>query len=417
MCLTYVWLAFLLTMVSGKLQALDLSSFYGGLVPGQEMLLLDDVDGNLSFEEAQLQLDTLGQPWMAPGQPNLGYRGGALWVKVELSNRFEQTDQWVAYTNFSNLARIDFYYQDIDGNWQTHAAGSSLPFRARALTHRSINFEFPVIPGQAQTLYFRVESTASLQFPLAIGSEEYFFAEAQRSLFTAGLYYGLMLMISIYSFTVWYSSRETGFFYFGIVVVCGGLYSLAAQGLAYQYIWPESPEWGNRATAVFSLMACTAGMMFVRTFLGLRNLDARLDIAAKYYTIAAGIALVFAIISDAAITNRLALVFSFGLTALVTLSSFLAHRKMIREASFFMSSWIILLLGIFLELVQRLGVVVPPLLAYNGIQLASLAAITVLTLGLSDRLQGMMEGYRAAQEDILRANQLKIDALQQADSV
>ncbi|MDP2379491.1 MAG: HAMP domain-containing sensor histidine kinase, partial [Pseudohongiella sp.] len=48
---------------------------------------------------------------------------------------------------------------------------------------------------------------------------------------------------------------------------------------------------------------------------------------------------------------------------------------------------------------------------------AALAAITVLTLGLSDRLQGMMEGYRAAQEDILRANQLKIDALQQADSV
>ena len=416
-CLKYLWLAFLLTLVSGKLQALDVSSFYGGLVPGQEMLLLDDVDGTLSFEEAQLQLDTLGQPWMAPGQPNLGYRQGALWVKVELSNRLEQVDQWVAYTNFSNLARIDFYYQDVDGNWQTHAAGSSLPFRARALTHRSINFKFPVFPGRAQTLYFRVESTASLQFPLAIGSEEYFFAEAQRSLFTAGLYYGLMLMISIYSLTVWYSSRETGFFYFGVVVVCGGLYSLAAQGLAYQYLWPESPEWGNGATAVFSLMACTAGMMFVRTFLGLRNLDARLDIAAKYYTIAAGIAVVIAIISNAAIANRLALVFTFGLTALVTLSTFLAHRKMIREASFFMSSWIILLLGIFLELVQRLGVVVPPLLAYNGIQLAALAAITVLTLGLSDRLQGMMEGYRAAQEDILRANQLKIEALQQADSV
>ncbi|MDP2380342.1 MAG: hypothetical protein Q8M35_07640, partial [Pseudohongiella sp.] len=71
-----------MTMVSGKLQALELSSFYGGLVPGQEMLLLDDVDGTLSFEEAQLQLDMLGQPWMAPGQPNLGYRRGALWVKV-----------------------------------------------------------------------------------------------------------------------------------------------------------------------------------------------------------------------------------------------------------------------------------------------------------------------------------------------
>lgn len=413
----FVLYALLWLIASGKLQALDLTSFYGGLVPGQEMILLDDAGGELSFEEARLQLQTFGQGWMAPGQPNLGYRRGALWVKVELNNRLDDPAQWVAYTNFSNLSRVDFYYRDIDGNWQTRAAGSSLPFRARALTHRSINFEFPVIPGQAQTLYFRVESTASLQFPLQIGSEEYFFAEAQRSLFTAGLYYGLMLMIGIYSFMVWYSSRETGFLYFGIVVVCGGFYSLAAQGLAYQYLWPESPGWANSATGVFSLMACAAGMLFVRIFLGLRDLDARLEVAARYYTLAAGVAIVIAIVSDAAITNRLALIFAFGFTALVTLSSFLAQRKLIREASFFMSAWVILLLGVFLELIQRLGVVVPPLLAYNGIQLAVLGAITVLALGLSDRLQGMMEGYRAAQEDILRANQLKIDALQQADSV
>ena len=414
---TFLLFSFFSVFSVGKVQALDITSFFGGLVPGQEMLLLDDADGRLSFEEARLQLQNLGQAWMAPGQPNLGYRRGALWVKLELSNRLDEESQWVAYTNFSNLARIDFYYQDAEGVWQTRAAGSSLPFRARDLIHRSINFEFPVFPGQVQTLYFRVESSGSLQFPLAVGSEAYFFAEAQRSLFTAGLYYGLMLMIGIYSFTVWYSSRETGFLYFGIVVVCGGFYSLAAQGLAYQFLWPESPGWANNATGVFSLMACTAGMPFVRTFLGLRNLDVRLDIAAKYYTIAAGLAIVIGLVSDAAITNRIALVFAFGLTALVTLSSFLAHRKLIREASFFMSAWVILLLGIFLEVVQRLGVVVPPLLAYNGIQLSSLAAITVLTLGLSDRLQGMMEGYRAAQEDILRANQLKIDALQQADSV
>gem|GEM_PF-4217014 len=73
-------------------------------------------------------------------------------------------------------------YQDAEGVWQTRAAGSALPFRERDLAHSSINFKFPVFPGQVQTLYFRVESAGSLQFPLEIGSQEYFFAEAQRSL-------------------------------------------------------------------------------------------------------------------------------------------------------------------------------------------------------------------------------------------
>lgn len=401
----------------GKGHALDLTSFVGGLVPGHEMFLLDDADGNLSFDEARLQLQTLGQAWKGQGHPNLGFRRGALWVKLELTNRLEEESQRVAFTNFTNLARIDFYYQDADGVWQTRAAGSSLPFRDRDLMHRSINFEFPVFPGQVQTLYFRVESSGSLQLPLAVGSEEYFFAEAQRSLLIAGLYYGFMLMISLFSFYVWYSSRETGFLYFGILVVCGGFRSLAAQGLAYQFLWTESSGWASNADGIFDLMACAAGMTFVRTFLRVHTLNVRLDIAAKYYTIAAGFAIVVGLITEASITNRLALVFTLVLAGLITLSSYLAHRKQTREASYFMSAWAILLLGVFLEVVQRQGINMPPLLAYNGIQLSALVAISVLALGLSDRLQGMIENYRASQESILRANHLKIDALQQADHV
>jgi two-component system, sensor histidine kinase LadS len=397
--------------------ALELDSFAGGLVPGQQMLLLDDINAGLDFDAARLQLETMGQPWLAPGQPNLGYRRSALWVRVDINNRFEEMREWVAFTNFSNLARVDFYYQDADGSWQSQAAGSSLPFRARNLMHRSINFRFPILPGQSQQIFFRVESTGSLQFPLSMGSMEYFAAESQRSLFTAGMYYGLMLMIALYSLTVWYSSREKGFLYFFIVVVCGALYTLSAQGLAYQYLWPESPDWANGATAVFGLLACAVGMMFVRSFLGLRRLDERFDIWARYYSIAAGVAVVVALLFGAVVANRLALLFTFSMMALVTFCAFLAHRKQVREASFFTSAWVILLLGIFLEMIQRLGVIVPPLLAYNGIQLSALASITVLALGLSDRLQGMMEGFRAAQDDILKANQLKIDALQQADSV
>ena len=61
--------------------------------------------------------------------------------------------------------------------------GSALPFRARDLTHRSINFTFPVYPGESQQLYFRITSDGSLQFPLALGTRDYFSGVAQQSLF------------------------------------------------------------------------------------------------------------------------------------------------------------------------------------------------------------------------------------------
>jgi len=409
-----VWLSCLLS--TGTL-ALELDSFPGGLVPGSDIILYEDLNAELDFEQARVQLEVAGLPWVAPGQPNLGYRRSALWVRVDLQNRFDEPRDWVAYIGFPNLDRVDFFYQDAAGDWQQHAAGSALPFRARHLMHRSINFEFQVPPSEPMSIYFRVESTGSLQFPLALADTTFFASEAQRSLFTSGLYYGLMLMIAIYSFTVWYTSREPGFLYFALLVVFGSLYTLSTQGLAYQYLWPEAPGWANRATGVFSLMANVVAVLFVRSFLNLKSLDHRLDRAARIFFGLALLGVVFGFFVDSGVVNRMALAYAACLTVLVTLSGLLARRRHVRAAQFFVSAWTILLIGILLELMQRMGVIIPPLLAYNGIQIATLAAVTVLALGLSDRLQNMMEGYKAAQQDLLRANQLKIDALQQADNV
>ncbi len=412
--MSLVWLSCLLSTAT---LALELDSFPGGLVPGGEMILFEDQTAELDFDEARAQLNSAGLPWVAPGQPNLGYRRSALWVRVDLENRFDEPRDWVAYIGFPNLDRVDFYYQDTAGNWQNHAAGSALPFRARHLMHRSINFEFQVPPSEPMSIYFRVESTGSLQFPLSLASTTLFASEAQRTLFTSGLYYGLMLMIAIYSFTVWYTSRESGFAYFALLVVFGSFYTLATQGLAYQYLWPEAPAWANRATGVFSLMANVAAALFVRSFLNLKSLDYRLDRAARLFLGLAVLGVVLGFFVDSGLVNRMSLAYTACLTVLVTLSGLLARRRQVRAARFFVSAWTILLIGILLELMQRMGVIIPPLLAYNGVQIATLAAVTVLALGLSDRLQGMMEGYKAAQQDLLRANQLKIEALQQADNV
>lgn len=282
---------------------------------------------------------------------------------------------------------------------------------------RSINFEFPVPPSQSMSLYFRVETTGSLQFPLSLGSSEFFADQAQPSIFILGVFYGLMLMIAVYGFTVWLASRESGFLYFTLFLIFGVLYSLSAQGLGHQYLWPGSHGWASRAASVFSLMASIAGLQFVRAFLGLDQLNARLDKVAQIFAILLIVGVLASLFIAPSLVNRLAFMNMFFLALLITAAGFVAMHKKVREVNFFMAAWAILLLGIFIELIQRLGVLIPPLLAYHGIQLATVSAITVLALGLSDRLKSVMDGYKGAQQDLLKANQLKIDALQQADSV
>jgi signal transduction histidine kinase/CheY-like chemotaxis protein len=409
-------LLFLLQMASA-VSALELNSFPGGAVPGVEMIILDDPAAELSFEEAQSRLQAYGQSWVAPGQPNMGYRQGAIWIRVDLANQFLAQQQWVAFSRFSQLSQVDFFYRDSDGSWQQKTAGSALPFRARDLTHRSINFTFPVFPGESQQLYFRVVSDGALQFPLELGTRDYFSGTAQQSLFTSGLYFGLLTMIAIYCLIVWFSSREPAYLSFTLLMLSGAMYTLASKGIAFQYLWPENPNWGNKAASFFALLSACAVIDFLRKFLVLKQLDTRLDQIARYYSWITAAAAATCLVLPAFIVNRLSLALTFVGMGVSALAGLQARRQKTRAANYFMYALVVLLLGVLVEIAHRAGVILPPLLAYNGLQLSSLIAIGVLALGLSDRLKSMMESYRLAQEAVLQANQTKIDALQQADNV
>lgn len=180
----------LLLLLCCSLQAVadfELDNFAGGPVPGQQMIFFEDVSASLGFDEARQRLAHDGQRWIAPGQPNFGYRRSALWVRVDLTNSFADPRDWVASIGFPNLDRVDFYHQDAGGDWQQDAAGNALPFRARQIMPRSINFEFTVLPSQSMSLYFRVETPGSLQFPLSLSSSEFFADQVQPSLFILGV--------------------------------------------------------------------------------------------------------------------------------------------------------------------------------------------------------------------------------------
>lgn len=69
------------------------------------------------------------------------------------------------------------------------------------------------------------------------------------------------------------------------------------------------------------------------------------------------------------------------------------------------------------EVIQRLGVNIPSLLSYHSIQFGTSVSLIILSIGLGDRINLMVTDYGSAQGDILKANQLKIEALQKADDV
>jgi len=397
--------------------ALPLEAGQGELEPGSNLRLLEDPRAAFTLDEAIAALAAEGRVWEQPGFPTLGYTDSAWWAAIDVSNRFTQPQIWLLKMKFASLDRLDFWYRDGSGQWVQKSAGDTLPFNGRDIDHHAIIFNFEALPGQTQTLYVRAESRGSVQFPLTLSSLADFQESSKSEYFWIGLYYGILAVVALYSLFIWISTRELIYLNYVFFLLAGGLFSFSFQGLAFQYFWPDNPYWANRSIMTFIALACASGLQFVRSFITLERHDPRLDKAFRGMSVAALAYALIAIVAPYGFLVLLMNLFVLVIVVLVSLAAVQTARKGYRPAQFLLGAWSVLIIGILIEIVQRMGVNLPPLLSYHSYQYGTALALVVLSFGLGDRINSLLKEYSLVQEDMLKANQLKIEALQKADDV
>lgn len=397
--------------------ALTLESGEGALESGGSIVYVEDERANWTLEQAIAGLATNAQAWGQPGFPVLGYSESAYWAAIEIDNQFALDQQWLAQMKFPTIDRIDFYYQNAAGEWIHKLGGDTLPFAGRDVAHHSIIFTFPVFASQPQTLYFRVQSNGSIQLPISLVSMEDFHSGAAAEYLWIGLYYGMLGIIALLSMGVWAATHERSYLYFGLFLLSGGLFSFSFQGLAFQHIWPDNPFWANRSVMTLLALTSASGMMFVRSFINLYAFNRALD---RLLSIFVFISLAYALLSLIIPYDLLVWLMNMvvlGDIMLVSYATWYVARKGFRPAHFFLVAWLVLMLGVLVELVQRMGLNFPPLLSYHSIQIATVFAVLLIALGMGERITAMIREYGVVQRDMLKANQFKIEALQKADDV
>ncbi|MES3007990.1 MAG: 7TM diverse intracellular signaling domain-containing protein [Pseudomonadota bacterium] len=413
-----LWLGLLVLVLAARVShAVTLDENTGEILPGDAMTIVEDVSASWALEDAIAALQSEGEVWQGPGFPVLGFTRSAYWAAVNIDNQFAVDQQWLAKMQFATIDKIDMYYQLTDGTWVHKAAGDTMPLSNRDIDHHSIIFTVPVFAGQSQTLYFRVENAGSLQLPISLLSMEEFQLQSKNEFFWAGIYYGVILIIALYSFFIWVSTKDRSYLYYVLFLLAGGLYSFTFQGFAYQYLWPDNPFWANRSVLLLCGLASASGLMFVRYFIDVSKANPALD---KLMYWMAMISLGYAalcMILPYFVLSRFLVAMTLTDLALISFAAWKVTKRGSRSANFFAVAWAFLLVGIFIEIIQRIGVNVPPLLGYHSLQFGTSVSVVLLSFGLGDRINSLIKEYSLVQNDMLKANQLKIEALQKADDV
>lgn len=379
-------LALLWLLAAGATMAtpLPLTGPNAGMPLAPHLRLLHDASGELGLDQA-LQRLAAGDFTADPrGQANHGFLPGALWFHFEVENRSDVQD-WLLVVEYTLVDRLRLYRIDGGRREPVWEGGDRLPFAARSVPMRYFNTRIHLAPGERASFLLEARSESSMQVPLVWADEASYLAAQQPASFGLGLYFGVLLALAAYNFILFCSVRDRNFLHYVVYVLCVGLMLLCLSGIAFQQLWPGSPDWANTAVLVSISLALITMLQFSRRFLDLNpqfRLGNQLCLAMIGLAAALGVAGFFAPYS---VVVRLQTLMVFPAAALIYACGLVCLRSF-PPARYFLIAWTALLVGIMVYAAVSMGWLPKTAITEYAIQLGSGAEMVLLSFALANRI-------------------------------
>ncbi|MBV2129147.1 diguanylate cyclase domain-containing protein [Arsukibacterium indicum] len=189
-----------------------------------------------------------------------------VWFKVRLRNTTKQAATWLMEYNFPMVDKLEVYQVDRASNniELLNRTGNDYPFSERALPYRgyvtALNFE----PEQEFDLYLRVEDAAIIPGDITLWQSEAFISVQQGNAIFDGVLSGILLMLALHSFILFYQLRQRQRLYQGLFFGCFAMVLAILNGLAFPLFWPDNPAINLAVLYIFAGLSLLCLNLFIR---------------------------------------------------------------------------------------------------------------------------------------------------------
>ena len=346
-------------------------------------------------------------PWIPfDGSLNLGYQDEPVWVRIDLGSA--RTDIALLEVAYPNLDVVDLYYVRGTEVLSTIRTGDRSPFEQRPWPHR--HFIFPIADQEFDRLYLRVQTSTSVQIPIAFVTPTEFSERDQASLVRQGLFLGVLLVMALYNLFIYLRTRETSFILYVGYVTSMALYQAFHHGLTFQYLWPGSPDWHNISGGLF--ISATVGFvsLFSRDILVLQKAS---PLLSNYLKAAAHLAAGLFLLSFAfsySMIARLTITLAIPTALLIISAGVVLWIRGMRPAKFFTLGWTAFLLGAIVFALNKLGFLPHTIFTENALQVGATIEVLLLSVALAERLNEERQERRRVQATLLKEQRALTDA-------
>lgn len=350
------------------------------------------------------------------GDINFGYTASAIWIALPLKRTDGEPGDWLLEVGHPSLDRVEFYLPQVRGGYRRQVAGDLQPFGSRPFAHRNLVFPMNLPAGQEVLALARVTSEGSLTIPLTLWQRDALHHHDQKVYALLSLYYGILVALFLYNLMLYFAVRDKLYLVYVAAVLCMGIGQASLNGLGNQFLWPDSPRWGNVALAVGMSATGFFGAMFVRLFLETDRRMPRID-KALLVCMAAFLIAIIAVIGfnyrvGGVLTSVTGMVFAFIAVGVGVWSHVQRHPG----ARYFLLAWTVLLIGVGMLGMRNLGWLPTNLLTQYAMQAGSSLDLLLLSFALADRINFLRTAHEKTSAELLGSRQALVSALTKSEA-
>jgi two-component system, sensor histidine kinase LadS len=358
---------------------------------GRDVDVLEDPSGQLDFEAVRASSAFKPAPDVGT---NFGFSSSAWWVRFTLANTSPDDRNILLREDYPLIDFIDLWAPDRNGNWKQTATGDRTVFSTREFTHRDFIFELTVPAKSERTFYVRGASSGPVDVSLTLYGQHALIATLSDEQLAYGAYFGGFMVLVLYNFFIFLIVRDRALFFYLLYAISYGLYFAIHNGLAFEFLWPDSPAWGNQSLLVMLAFSLIFGMQFTRSFLDTAGFAPRLDKGAIALQALAALGFVASFFAPYSLLILPLALLTVVVTSMIFTMGTMGLIKGYQPARYFMIAWAMLLIGVMAYMLKVFGLLPHNMLTQNGFQAGSLLEMVLLSLALASRLRDLRRQSR-----------------------
>ena len=370
---------------------------------GLNLAIFEDKTAQLDFDQVRT-VEVAAQ--FAPStkaSPSFGYTKSAYWARFTLN---DLRPAHAAGAHDALYLTLAYAQTDFAALWCTDAtgntvlqqrAGDHVPRAEWPSTHREPSFK---ITPAADTCWLRVQSSASLQLPLTLYSEEAFFDMRLKDNALQALYFGALLVMLVYNGLLAVSTRSLAYATYALFLLGYGLFQCAIGGLGYALLWEDAIGFAD-SVAPFSIAFMEiSSSIFAMILLDLRQTAPRWF---KWGMMVVGLCAVNLpapwVVGYSVATRAILAIVPLWAVFLLGAGIYRAwHGE--RLAKIYLAAWVVFIIGAICFTGSRLGWLPVNAVTFNALQIGSVIEFVMLSFALADRIKTTQKALLTAQTEI-----------------